>query len=147
MATFKPKTQEEIDAEGLLPDGVYPFEVLEAEEKQDKNQDPFFKLKVAVYAGDKPDWIKDNLSPVWMVNKLKHFCDLHGLAKYYESGSIDARKFVGVAGYCKVKTAKAKGDFPAKNEIADYVAKPNGAAAAATKPPINDDASDSDIPF
>ncbi|MCP4898867.1 MAG: hypothetical protein GY906_17995 [bacterium] len=111
---YTPKTDEEMDREGLLSDGKYQGVVLEAEETESKSGDPMVKLKVDVEGRH----IFDYVSPHWFFHKFKHFVTAVG--QDYEKGKLDVTPTVGAVVTATVETEPAHGDYKAKNIITDY---------------------------
>lgn len=144
---FKAKTKKEIQEENLLPEGIYPFEVLEAQEKKSKKGNDMIELKLRVFAGERTvqllDWIMEAMS-----FKLYNFCDYTGLKQQYESGALRGTDCIGRTGYCKIIIQDDKtGEYPSRNSVKDYVAKPANTIeikAAAEKAKEKEDDS---IPF
>lgn len=120
---FKPKTEKELAEANLWPNGPYPFEILESEEKEDKNNNPMFALKVKIFKDSGASQnIFDYVSPTWMEFKLRHLAEACGLLAEYEQGEMEAYQLVGKTGTCKVNVSKDKtGQYPDKNGIADYL--------------------------
>jgi len=141
---FKPKTQEEIDADGLIAKGDYPATILLCEEQtsraeqakaQSEGREPesnMFKVKVGVYAtaGDRQEWITDYIMSD--SGKLKQFAEACGLGDSYQKGTLEAEQFDGRDLIVKVGIEKPKpkdkadpdGEkWPAKNRIDAYVSK------------------------
>ncbi len=119
---FVSKTAKQIEEEQLLSEGKYPFTIKVVEEKDDKNRQPFFKLKLYVHAPDGRDWhVYDNVSMAWMAHKFLHLCDTVGLAAQYERGEIHVEDLISRQGYCEIGMEEAKGGYAAKNIVNDYV--------------------------
>ena len=120
---FQPKTEKELAEANLWPNGPYAFEILEAEEKTDKNGSPMFALKVKVFKDTGASQnIFDYVSPSWMEFKLRHLAEACNLLVEYEQGEMEAYQLVGKTGQCKVNVSKDKtGQYPDKNGIADYL--------------------------
>lgn len=118
---FTPKTQEELDKEGLLPKGVYDFEVFRAEDKTSKKGNEMIELGIKLFDpnGGTP-FVNDYLMEA-MAYKLRHFCEVTGLVRQYDDGSLCADDCVGRAGKAKVDIEPAANGYPAKNVIKDYV--------------------------
>ena len=117
---FQPKTQEEIDAMSLLPEGVYDFVVLDACESVSKKGNDMIKLTLNVY---------DDRGAVWRIfdyimeafpRKLRHFCEALSLDHEYATGTLEADMCLDKAGRVKIKIAPA-GEYPARNEVVDYL--------------------------
>lgn len=146
---FTPKTEEQLKKEAqerfaLLPDGDYPFTVLESNEKASKSAKNkgrmMFEVKLNVHGPDGDYHIFDYFSDWFSEWKMKHFADTTGQAKAYEAGTMDGTQnaFAGKVGYATIKTRPAKGEFAAQNEVKDYVVR-GSAAVPAAKPDDSDD--------
>lgn len=138
---FTPKTEKEIAMEGLLDEGTYPFEVVEAKDEVSKKGNEMIAIKLKVFGpnGEEHflrDWIMEKVS-----YKLRHFCEVTGLLPKYEKGSLDALECVGVSGYCVVAIKDNK-DFGPQNQIKDYVLTPESSEKAKSLTEGDDD-----IPF
>lgn len=127
---FTPKTEEEVLAKQLCPEGKYPFTVLESSEvvcKSEKNLGkPMIKLKLNVHADDGFDYhVYDYIADWFMEFKLRHFAFSVGQGLKYESGILDANSnaFQGFGGWCDVGIQKSKNGQGPKNVIQDYVVK------------------------
>lgn len=154
---FQPKTQEQIDAESLCADGVFPFTIKKAEEAEDKNGNGFFKLKLFVHDNDR-DWhVYDNVSPNWMAHKLLHLCEGTGLGAKYQSGNLSAEDLIDRQGHCEI-TMEEAGKYPAKNVVVDYEVRERDGmlssqppvASGKTKPasePATPESDENDIAF
>lgn len=120
---FKPKTEKELAEANLWPNGPYAFEILEAEEKTDKNDNPMFALKVKIFKDSGASQnLFDYVSPTWMEFKLRHLAEACNLLAEYEQGEMEAYQLIGKTGQCKVNVSKDKtGQYPDKNGIADYL--------------------------
>lgn len=124
---FQPKSEKELAEANLWPVGDYSYEILEAEETTDKNDNPMFKLKVKVFKENGASQnIFDYVSPTWMEFKLRHLAEASGLLVAYDNGEIEDYQFVGKTGRCKVNISKDKtGQYPDRNGIGDYIATAN----------------------
>jgi len=143
---FQAHTEDELAREGLLDEGQYPFTIKASAEKQDKKQRGFFALKLFVHGPNERDWhVFDNVSPEWMAFKLRHLAFAIGLGGRYESGELTAEELVGRQGHCVIGVQDAKGGYPAKNVVLDYVVpQPLTAASQAAK---NAPEEPDDVPF
>lgn len=140
---FKPRTEEEIQLERLLVNGIYPFTVKTAMEKQSKKGNDMIALELLVHTPDRGDWtMKDWLLEKFAM-KLVHFCRHLGLEDKYKDGTLTAEDCNGRQGWCHIITEPAQGTFGPQNRIEDYVEKPDGAAKAEK----TDDLDSDDIPF
>jgi hypothetical protein len=142
----EPKTTQqlrEIEESSLLADGTYDFEVIGAVEKQSAKGNDMVELKIRIEE-DRPYIIADYLVSIdSMAYKIRHFAESVGLVDEYERGVLPADQMIGCTGKAKIKTQPAKGEYRAKNVVADYV-KVEGASAA-KKPAMAD--LDDEIPF
>jgi hypothetical protein len=139
-----PKTEEEIAAMNLWPEGEYGFEVLEqATLGQDTHYTQDTKSKVKANGSGGNDMIKlvvnvynpEGQSRVVMdyllealPRKLRNACYGIGIGDKYEGGEFSAADFIGKKGNLKLKIEKGgpREDNPNekyadKNTIADYV--------------------------
>lgn len=153
---FQPKSEAEIAAAGLLPVGEYPFEIVSALDKVSKNGgNEMVELTVKVYdlegVGHQIfDYLVDTDKAAY---KTRHFAEATGLMPNYETGNLPADVMVGRSGYCKLVIRKDKtGEYPDKNQIADYIKPKTGSTAAAAPVARASSAAlskelDDDIPF
>lgn len=132
----------------LLPDGDYPFTVLQSDEiasKSAKNKGKMmFALKLNVH-GPKYDSIIFDYFADWFSDwKLRHFAATTGQLAAYEAGDLDGSlgKFNGKVGYVKITTEPPRGGYAAKNVVKDYVVR-EAAQATQEQPPEED----SEVPF
>lgn len=146
---FDPKTEQQVQEEGLLPAGVYDFEVLEATDTHSNKGNEMVVVKLGVMDADGQERkITDYLLEA-MAYKLRHFAYAAGLGPQYEVGTLLAADMIGKTGQCKLNIQPAKGEYRAKNNVADYVVANGEGAAMRTAgdprpaaPPFDDD-----IPF
>jgi len=150
---FTPKTEAELELEGLLPDNTYEAEVLKCEEKSDSKGRDMLSLKLNVLGEHGSRHIYDHISPHWggFAVKFREFFESMGQLPMYESGDIDPELLVGQ--YVTVITGTEKqDDYPAKNVIKAYVTAEVGNAQR-NKPAILAEAKaeaekpGSDLPF
>lgn len=148
---FQPKSQEEIDAENLCAEGDFPFTIAEASEQFSAKGKPMFKLKLFIHGDNERDWhVYDYVSPAFMAHRLLHLAECTGLFPEYSRGELESPQLVGRTGHCAVSVQEAKGGYPAKNIIEDYIVPDRKKAmadnkAASTPPPASPDVDD--IPF
>jgi hypothetical protein len=154
---FTAKTEKQLVEERLIPDGVYPFEVISAEDKKSKKGNDMIEMEVRLFMPDgtsrsMTDWIMEK-----MAFKLFHFCAYTGLSQKYDAGTLQSQDCVGRTGFAKVGIqADKSGQYPDRNTIADYVRTPemkkNGVVASkpeqtGTSPLVRNEALDEDVPF
>lgn len=144
---IQPKTEEQLKREWpLLPDGDYPFTVLESGEiasNSAKNKGRMmFALKLNVHGKDGDYHVYDYFADWFSEWKLRHFAATTGQLAAYEAGDLngDMDAFAGKVGYVKIKTEPA-GKYPAKNVVEDYVVRES--APVSQQPPTDD----TDVPF
>jgi hypothetical protein len=142
---IEPKTDQqlrEIEESNLLPDGTYDFEVISAVDKQSKSGNDMAEIKLRI-DDERQHIITDYLVAIdSMAYKVKHFAESVGLLDEYNAGHMPAEQMVGCVGRAKIKTQAAKGEYKAKNVVADYV--PNASAQPRAKAPAD---LDDEIPF
>ena len=61
----------------------------------------------------------------------------------YSTGTLDAQDCVGVCGKLKLKIKPSKDDYPAKNEIADFIVQKEKPA----EDPVLEEETNDDVPF
>ena len=130
---FDPKTEDELARESLLPDGIYPFEVLLAADEFSKAGNEMIKLKLNVFGPDGEQvHVFDHLLEK-LAYKLRHFAETTGLLADYERGELTAFSCIGKTGYAKIVIDPAKNGYASKNAVKDYIARDK--VAAKTMPP------------
>ena len=156
---FTPKTNEEIQAARLLPDGEYDFEIIDAQDGFSKKGAEMMTLALRIFSDSGNRQVKDYIvdSMEW---KLKHFAEAIGLLPSYELGQLLPEDCIGRSGKCQIVTQIDKtGQYGPRNSVRDYITlpglkqeKPNGtqipsygipAGSGFEAPPLTDD----DIPF
>lgn len=138
---YTPKTEKEIQEALVWPKGTYDFEVIKAEKAvgSDTSKNPgmeYIKLsKVQIWndAGE-TRFINGVLHPK-MEAQLRHFCYATGIGAVYESGKLRADHCEGRTGKLKLKVKDAEGNYPAKNEIADFEVPKEGEAVTTKSGP------------
>jgi len=147
---FEPKTDQELAEAKLLPKGEYDYEVSAAFEKVSKSGNDMIEMKVVLYVGESTRTFTDYLLDA-MPEKLKHFCQAHGLTAQYERGELTADDCEGRMGKCKVDTQKGKNGYSDKSQIVDYCPTDStGRSASAPQratQPVAAAVSDDDVPF
>lgn len=124
-----PKTEKELAANTLLPEGEYPFTVIDSNEvasKSAKNAGRLmFAIKLNVHA-DFDKHVYDYFADWFAEYKLRHFAYSIGLGDAYESGNLDARDgaLKGRQGFVRIKIEEDKtGIYGPKNVVKDYTVK------------------------
>ncbi len=149
---FQAKTEKQIIADSLWPKGEYDFEVVNAEPAksgpQSKNPGTeFIKLNVRLWNADGATrFVKGTLHPS-MEFQLRHFCDAGGLLAKYDTGTLSHLDCIGVSGKLKLKIVDEQDNFPAKNEIADFIVEKKESATPKTEAQAKDAAADDFDPF
>jgi hypothetical protein len=131
---FKPKSEQEIANDGLWPEQIVDFEVLEAEDTTSRNGDDMVKMKIKVFneeGGSRTvyEYLLGTDSMQW---KVRAFCAATGLLEQYETGELEAVEMEGRTGKAKLVIQKDKsGSYPDKNAIGAYIAQAEKPKAAA----------------
>lgn len=134
---FTPKTEKELAEQMLIPDGVYPFEVISAVDTKSKTSGAdMIAIQLRIFGPDNSEPVlKDYLLESYM-RKILNFSKVTGLSANYQAGSLCAADCAGKQGYAKIgiekgnekKTAAgvSTGEFyPDKNTVKDYVVQPS----------------------
>lgn len=117
---FTPKTEEEIIKGTLLPEGFYPFEVMDAEDKTSKSGNEMIVLKLKVFGQDGSqrhvyDYLLES-----MALKLIHGAQTMGLEEKYNSGQLLAIDFLGRTGTVHLIIDDKQSTYDPKNSVKDY---------------------------
>lgn len=147
---FEPKTEDELSAGLLLPDGVYDFEVIDAAEKVSKKGNPMMVVNLMVYAPDgSTRYVRDFLMEA-IAYKLRHFCAATGLLGAYNDGVLTSDMCAGRPGKVKIVTESQDG-FPPRNAVKDYIVAEAGSVPTRSTAPAPATAhtvhAEDDIPF
>ena len=150
--TFTPKTKKELDESELWPKGEYDFECVSADKaiSGPNSKTPgtqFIKLKLICYNADGGKRFVNAILHPAMERQVYNFCQVGKLTEKYEAGHLTHDDCVGVSGRCKLKVEEAKGDFPAKNSVADYVVTQEKLTPPDAAPAPSAPTSDDDVPF
>jgi hypothetical protein len=161
---FNPMTDEELEANNLIEDGEYDFEVVKSTRSTSSKGNPMAALQITIWDKEGKthtvfDWLvfsQINLC----IKKVSHFCSAVGLLEEYKKGEIpeDLERFCGraiigqVLGQ-EIPEEKLQGKpigskYPDKNVVVDYVkgsAKPR--KVGVDKEPSESKEFDDDIPF
>jgi hypothetical protein len=163
---FTPKSEADVSAGKTkfkpLPDGVYPFTVLESDEVPSKSQKNFgrlmVKLKLAAHGPDGRDqWVYDYFADWFSEWKLKHFADATGQADLYNTGGIDFANNRQRESQGWVRLAiEVSDDGRERNVVDDYMADEAESAPKAKQTPakpapaplnVNPPEGGDDVPF
>jgi hypothetical protein len=124
---YTPRSLEDLAADRLWPEAVYPFSVKSAEEATSKTSGKeMIVLELCIYSDDgKMKVVKDYLVED-QLEKLAQFCRFSGIEELYNSGNVTALDMENREGYVKIKQEKPKpgSDFAPKNAVAWYCPKP-----------------------
>lgn len=145
--TYSDEELAKMEEENLIPAGTYDFEVLEAKDTFSNKGNDMTALTLNVVDNEGRDRkVFDYLVSVKaFAFKIKHFAESVGLQSEYQRGHMDADEMLGRTGKCKIVIQPAKGQYRAKNAVADYVradGTPEIKAAVAAQTPLDDE-----IPF
>jgi len=118
---FVPKTDAELELDGLLPDDTYEAEVIQCAEKVSKKGQDMLAIKLNVLDGEgRGHHVYDYVSPHFFPQKFKAFFESMGQLPMYESGVIDPELILGQYVTAIIVTEQG-GDYPAKNVCKDYL--------------------------
>lgn len=129
---FAPKTEKEIAEANNIPNGDYPFEVLNSVDAKSKTGNDMITLTLRVFVGEASRQINDYLLEA-MPGKLFQFCSYTGLAKQYQDGTLKAEDCLGKSGFLTIGNQKGKakddgsGDFwPDRASVKEYLRNISG---------------------
>ncbi len=149
---FTPLSNEEIQMQSLVPEGLYDYQVLKSDDKVSQAGNEYISLNIKIWESDGREHIVfTNLA---LIKLLKHFCDVNGMEPDYLSGNIPAEKCSFKSGgkvLIAIEGEKPDGKggmYKAKNIVRDYVLDVNHQPSM-TKPltQTKGDFVDSDLPF
>src|SRR6476620_9427476 len=97
---FTPKSEKELAEDALIPDGVYPFEVINALDTQSKTSGAdMIAVQLRVFGPDgREPVIKDYLLESYL-RKIFNFAKVTGLLPKYHAGSLCAEDCLAKTGY------------------------------------------------
>jgi hypothetical protein len=151
---FKPKTEEEIAAEQIMPVGEYDFEIAEASAKRSAAGNDMIVAKLKVYDGKGGYRLVTDYLMEKMAYKLRHFCEATGLLDRYENGDLEPHHCENRTGRVIIqidperKSEDGTKTFSSKNSVKDYVGiSASGGTKKASLPSGNGGLEEDDIPF
>ena len=93
---FKPCSEQEIAGRKLWAKGVYPFEIVEADEKVSQSGgNPMIELKVKISRPDGASRVLPDYLVAKRIEKLRNAAAAMGMLDRYEAGSLPAADFRG----------------------------------------------------
>ena len=127
---FAPKTDQEIEVEGLCPEGWHEAEVTNSEEKISKSGSEMIELRLKVYTPNGERTMRDWLLPSFP-KKLKHFCDATGMESQYKLGTLTAADCLGKSVMVEVAHKEGKGEYAGRvnANASDYKKVERGSVA------------------
>lgn len=139
MPHYTPKSEEQLDREGLLQPGEKDFEIVEVSDKPSKSGSAMYTLKMHVFDEDGSTrivWDYIVFGNNYGERKFRHAASACGLIQEYEAGALTHSAFMGKCGRCEIDIQEASGGYGAKNVVKDYVKREEGA------PPVTRSAKD-----
>lgn len=123
---FSPKSEQELAAMGLLPEGEYPYHVIEAKDSISKSSgNEMIEMKIMVWDKDGREHIMFDYLLESMGHKLRHFCEANSLLNKYEAGELHGVDCTGKQGKVFIVVQPGKpnpngGMYPDRNSVKDY---------------------------
>lgn len=144
--TYVPKSEEQLAKEGLFPEGIYDFEVVDTNDAPSKKGNDMFTLTLRVFGDEEIRTVFDYIVPNsnFGERKLRRAAVACGLIDVYTSGELKHYTFMGATGKAKLKQQDGTDGFMPKNVVADYL--PRDDAHVADPRPARDIIND-EIPF
>lgn len=130
---FDPLSEQEIQTQMLLPDGIYSYQVIKSEDKPSKSTGKMYTaitLKVWDNEG-KEHIVYTNMA---LIKLIKHFCDVNNMQDEYSTGCLPPESFMHKSGgkvVLEIETEKPNpngGMYKAKNVVKDYIAESHGSS-------------------
>lgn len=122
---FKSQTEKEIQEANLMTKGVYPFEVIDAQDKISKKGNDMIEATLRIFTPDGKTRLLTAYLMEAMPAQLFHFCTYCGLAAEYGNGTLEASQCVGKNGYVDIGIKEDKtGQYPPQNNVRDFVRPP-----------------------
>lgn len=123
---FNPKSENEIQSAGLIEEGIYNFQITLATDEVSSKGNEMIKLTIKIWDNNDCEKIIFDYLLEAMHYKLRHFAEVTGLIKKYESGELTASDCVGKSGKLNLVIQEGKpkpdgGFYPNKNSVKDYV--------------------------
>lgn len=148
---FKPKTQEELDAMGIMPAGIYQFQVANAKDRISKNGNEMIELNLEIWDNEGNKRAMFDYLLEAMPHKLHGFCTSTGMEQRYHEGNLASQHCIGKGAYVELAIQKGKekpegGSYPDKNEVKKYMTKRVSGSKPMTQKE-QDNAFDDEIPF
>lgn len=153
--SYTPKTEEYFEEEELkrqkellLPDGIYDFEVADAESKKSSKGNDMYVLILTVY--DETGATQKVYDYITFGNnygerKFRHAAVACKLMTEYEAGNLTVEDFTGRSGKVEITLQEGNKEYPkSKNMVKDYLAPVDGEAV---KPKIDKSVEDDACPF
>lgn len=137
---------------GLEPEGIYPFEIVEAEEKISQNNNPYINLKLRVFSEGQDRTVYDVIMPQ-MPAKLRSFCEALGLMQQLKTRTLSVTDCGAGEGFVRMAKKLDKND---RVQVEAYLAHdPRGGSSQAepvrqsvkSMATVNANTSEDDIPF
>jgi len=146
-----PKSEAELKASLILDEGMYPFQVVNAEDAISKSGNEMIKMTLKVWNKDGSERTLYDYLLDAMAFKLRHFCASTGLLEKYEHGKLHAIDCIGKTGKADIMIQPGQpndkgGYYPDKNSVKDYLA-PDKQSILMPLKPIKKDDFDDDVPF
>jgi hypothetical protein len=157
MRINKPLTEQQIKLGDLIEPGIYPFEIVEAEDTVSRAGNDMLKVKLKVFTPDGRERLVSDYLMEALEYKLAHFFESIGLYSKYAEGAVSAEDCWGRSGEVKIYTQIDKtGQYDPKSSVADYILtakqqaekqeRKTAQAKAPAKPGV-EDGFDTDLPF
>ncbi len=136
---FTPQSEQQVQESsnkfGPWRNGIYDFEIAEAEEKQSKAGNDMLVLTLHVYNRDGERRVIYDYLLESIPHKLRHAAAGCGLMAEYHRGQLSSVDFYGKTGRLKLGLQPEKDGFPAKNVVRDYLTAPSVHTAEPPPPP------------
>lgn len=152
MKGFEVYTEEELQMVSLLPEGIYSYQVVKAEDKPSKSKPGTEYTALVLKVWDKGGHEYQVYTNLALAKLLKHFCDVNDLQDEYKSGDVPSDLMVNkcggnvIIGIEPEKPNPNGGMYKAKNIVKDYIFEPKHSGMKPL-PDVKNDFKDDELPF
>jgi len=123
---FQPKSKDELNNMTLVPEGIYSFKVIEAQDKTSRAGNEMIELKLSIENEAGHTRVLFDYLLEAMASKLYEFCETTSLSRNYEMGTLRPADCLHKTGHVEIAIDQGKekpegGFYPDKNTVKRYI--------------------------